>query len=174
MKVVDVIGPLPLGADTIGLIVASCGGKTFPIKSSFGNAEACHEYLNHPISESPSTAFDFMAVVLQTVGIKVSKAKIILANGEPYAVLYVDAGGRVLKVATDNASAGICAALASGVGVHMEEGSVRDLMDSTLAYQTLKGNFGSLWPLQPLTNTHELQAMSEYIDEALPNWSKPA
>lgn len=164
--VLDVIGPLPDGS---GLIVVSSDGKTFPIPARFGEAEACYALSKGDVSSTP---FDFMVAVFGALNVKVSKVKILKANFELYAVLYMSYPlGKMLRVATDRAASGVVAALCSGAPLFIEEDALDGIVNSANAYSELQSEFGRLWPMAPITNSRTLQIMSDYMDAAMPNGS---
>jgi hypothetical protein len=170
-KVSDVIGPLPgsmsspaAGMD-YGLVVLAAGGKSFPVKGHWLECWDCHSLLK---GEEPPPYF-FSTHIIKSVGKQLSEAVIFrLEDGLGCRLLM---GGKTpSKFPTDLVVSGINMALCGNAPILVEDAVLDGIRDSFSAYTVLKSTVPILWGLdaQVLSQTQSLEALSGYLDEAMP------
>lgn len=169
IEVRDVVGPLPDGQ---GMIIVRAGGKSFPIACPLPDAAACFCHIHGSPFDSP---YVFLSSSLKDLGgVSLLRAELLEVERALYAKMYFmspewetpirrssynPAEAVNLSLISDPKEFGIC------------KSSLRRIVDSSDAFAYLRKSIGSLWPMAPLTNTSELQALHEYLEEAMPGGS---
>ena len=159
-----VIGPLPDGSS---LIILGAMGKLFPIKASLADGASCQSVLNGDYSGSP---YKFISYLFSESNFYLSIIKLIMVEKDLYGSIYYKScfDEKILKTSTDNPSECLNISLVSNKNLLIEESVFKKIKDSTEEFSVLKSNFGTLWPLNTLTNTEDLIALSDYIEKSFP------
>lgn len=170
----DVMGPLP---DNSGIIIASAGGKTFPIKCYYADAACLWTTLSEPPAEAPLLdeglphPYEVMMAVLTAAKIGVDKIRLVKASNTFYAVVYLTHGSDKPIKFSEQASVGAIISVLTGVAMEVDPEVLAAVVDSTGGYEHMKCSFAPLFPLMQLSSTDDMELLSNYLDRAMPNGS---
>ena len=161
VDVVDIVGPKP--SDGTGLIILQSLKKHFFVPCSGAQAEICF-ILKNKLGQF--NLLGFSNYVLNMAEATVDKAIIYRTCEQFYShVLINTKEGKKVKFCTDDAISSINIALSCGAEIYIKEESLNEVANIEKAYISLKGHFGSCYPLQNLTWTDDLRALYEFLED---------
>jgi len=169
-EVKEVVGPLPDGNK--GLIILEAGNKTFPVICPLPDAASCYCHLYGSPFDSP---YLFLSSSLASLtNVRLDWAEITEVEGTLYAqMLYRSPEWeKPVRRSTANPAEAVNMCLASGRdGIGIDKEVLDRIVDSSDAFVCLRKQLGALWPLPLLTDTLDLQALYDYIEDAMPGGS---
>ena len=165
----DVIGPLP--SDQSALIVLRAGGKMFPVQCSMADADACYRLLKR--RRGKPSVYDFIPPLFDAMCMSPIRIALVRRQTSLYSSIDLKGKGRkrVMRISSDNPAIAINLSLCSGVPLYIPKDDLDCIRDSCSVFFSLKKNLSPLWPLGNLYDTKSIQALVEYMDEALPTGS---
>jgi hypothetical protein len=146
--------------------VLSGGGKVISVRGGAVDAVICHSFIS---DKSISTPFRFLIDTLAAVGVLVDKVSIEISDEGTLARIFMKASGKKkpLCITTSNICSAINVATASGRKISMTSSSFSSVNDMSGQYAIVASELESLWPLQNISKTEILQAMTEIIDASI-------
>jgi len=162
----DVIGPLP---DFSGIIVVEADKKVFPVRCSLADAETCHDILTTGTSSGP---YSSVTSVFKASSVSITGSELVEREGGLHSSVTLKRGRKKMRLASDNAAMAINLSLLSECPLLIDDECLARLKDSSRTYNAVRCEIRMLWPMHQLNKTSELQAMTEYMEDAFPDgWS---
>jgi len=154
------------------LIMLEAEDKAFVLPCALSDAQSCAKVLKPSPGKQWDGPYDFLASILSLTESKVAQCKLMRGEQERLfsSVCISSKEGKSVRLSSSNASMAVLFAIYNDAEIMISKADLRDVVDCSSAYNMMKRTF-PLWPLPIFSDTESLKALSEFMDEALPNGS---
>jgi hypothetical protein len=166
VKVKDVIGPFP--ADNSGMIMLAANGRMFPVRCSFLDGQ-----IMTAKASGEQFPLEFMYDALSAAGVRIDHVQFCAVDDMLYCRVMVAKHGSpdLVRIPAQSAAMAVEAAVSASAPMRIGDGLLSEMVDATTPYGALKSHFKTLWPLPSMTDNASLMALSNFMDEVMPNGS---